>query len=99
MILMLIRYHSRYSEFIRSCFKDHSIDDYVLSSDVTFLVSEEKEPNILKSKVWPESHEIIIKAVDDDVADQIFDIIVDYKQKNSITNKLKILLVPLLKNG
>lgn len=96
---MLLRYHSRYAEFIRSSLKECDVDDYVFSSDVSFLASDDKEQNILKRKVWPESHEIIIKAVDDAVAEKLFDMIVDFKNKNGVSNKIKIILVPLIKNG
>jgi len=99
MILILLRYHSRYSDFIRASLKDCNVDDYVFSSDVSFLASDDKEQNILKRKVWPESHEIIIKAVEDATAEKLFDIIVEFKKNNSITNKIKIILVPLIKNG
>ncbi|HPP87167.1 MAG TPA: hypothetical protein PLM75_04830 [bacterium] len=102
MRLMLIRYHSRYSKFIKHLLEEYNIDDYVFTSDVSFLEQHFKATsghNLLKSQAWPEGNEIIIKAVEDTVSDEIFDKIVKYKAENNITNKLKILLVPLAKNG
>ncbi len=103
MRLMLLRYHSRYSKFVKQLLDEYQIDDYVFTSDVIFLNSHHSAPgasqSVLKSKAWPESNEIIIKAVEDDISDIIFDKIVNFKKDNNITNKLKVLLVPLIKNG
>jgi len=98
---MLLRYHSRYSSFVRDLLQIHNIDDYVFSSDVSFFEPGDngKGHKIIKNKAWPEAHEIIIKAVNDETSDKIYDAIVEYKEKNNIGNKIKILLVPLVKNG
>lgn len=96
---MLLRYHSRFASLLREILNNFNITDYVFSSDVSFFEPEEKEHNVFKNKAWPESHEIIIKAVDDETSDAVFDRIVDFKHQNNIGNKIKILLVPLVKNG
>jgi len=101
MQLMLLRYHSRYAEFINQIIKQENINDFVFSSDVIFLETAEvsQKKRTIKENVWPESHEIIIKAVEDDVADKIYHIILNYKKEHKITTKLKVLFVPLSRYG
>ncbi|MBP7654282.1 hypothetical protein KA977_12725 [Candidatus Dependentiae bacterium] len=96
---MLLRYHSRFSNYIKEILENYNITDYVFSSDVSFFDPQEKEHNLFKNKAWPESHEIIVKAISDEVSDAIFDKITQHKEQNNIGNKIKIILVPIIKNG
>jgi len=82
---------------MKTLLEKFEVDDYVFSSDVSFM--SKNNISDFNNKVWPESHEIIIKAVSTEICDSVFNAIVEYKKENKIKNKIKIVVVPLIKYG